>query len=127
MDVIEELESKKRKGPTQEHFPLRGKRVLVVGDESHAAEYRTIVEAQGAEFDFLPGFKKDRSTASKLAAADGIVFITAYASHIKFHALKATEKCSVLVSQAGLGAFSKGIEELGRKFMQEETKMLMAK
>jgi hypothetical protein len=120
LDVIERLEVKKREGSTQEQVsPLEGKRVLVVGDESHAAEYRTIVQSQGAEFDFLPGFDKDRAIASKLAAADGIVFITAYASHIKFYALKATDKCSVLVSQAGLGAFSKGIEELARKLQEQ--------
>ncbi|SFV09083.1 DUF2325 domain-containing protein [Alicyclobacillus macrosporangiidus] len=94
---------------------LVGKRILVVGDESHAPQYRAILEAKGAIFDFLPGFDKDRTTASKLDAADGILFITAYSSHIKFYALKASDKRAVLVHHAGLGAFAKAVEELERK------------
>ncbi|MCL6441844.1 MAG: hypothetical protein K6T83_00015 [Alicyclobacillus sp.] len=124
LDVIDGLRERKRACESvapERRYLLEGKRVLVVGDESHAAHYRAILEAQGATFDFLPGFDKDRSTASKLAAADGIVFISAYANHVKFYALKATDKCSVLVPQAGLHAFAKGVAELANKLADTES------
>ncbi len=117
LSVIDELQQTIR--GRDQHEPhvsaLKGKRILVVGDESHAPQYRAILEAKGAVFDFLPGFDKDRFTTSKLDAADGILFITAYSSHLKFYALKASDKCSVLVPHAGLGAFAKAVEDLERK------------
>jgi hypothetical protein len=93
---------------------LQGKRILVVGDEGHTVAYRAILERVGASMDFLPGFDKDRQLASKLSGADGMVFITAYASHLKFYAMKAakTKETCVLVHQAGLGEFAKGVAEL---------------
>ncbi len=79
--------------------PLIGKRILVIGDEGHAPGYRAILDRFGVTMDFLPGFDKDRQLASKLSRADGMVFITAYASHLKFYALKAEkakDTCSLV-------------------------------
>ena len=96
---------------------LEGQRILVVGDESHAVAYRALVEEQGATFDFLPGYDQNGQIASKMTSADGIVFVTAYASHLKFYALKARVdmRRAVMVNRAGLAAFGMGLEELGRK------------
>ena len=96
---------------------LAGHRILVVGDDSHAVAYRALVEEQGATFDFLPGFENDSQIASKMTSADGVVFLTAYASHLKFYALKARVDMgrAVMVNRAGLAAFRTGLEELGRK------------
>ena len=96
---------------------LEDQRILVVGDDSHAVAYRALVEEQGATFDFLPGFENDSQIASKMTSADGVVFVTAYASHLKFYALKARVDMgrAVMVNRAGLAALAMGLEELGRK------------
>ena len=96
---------------------LNGHRILVVGDDSHAVAYRVLVEEQGATFDFLPGYDQNAQIASKMTSADGIVFVTAYASHLKFYALKARVdmRRAVMVNRAGLAAFRGGLEDLGRK------------
>ncbi|WDL97895.1 hypothetical protein [Alicyclobacillus sp. ALC3] len=122
LDVIDQMDQKTRLQPQPGQVaaaksPLVGKRLLVVGDESRAPAYRTILENVGAKYDFLPGFDKDHSTESKFAAADGIIFITAYSNHLKFYALRANaaHKACVLVPHAGLGEFTRRLDELATK------------
>ena len=105
---------------------LCGRRILVVGDESHAAQYRQLVEAHGGEFSFVPGFDKDRSLHSRLQAADAVVFVTAYASHLKFYATKARleDRPMALVNQAGLTAFGRGLDELRERLTQSERRVV---
>ena len=96
---------------------LDGLRILVVGDDSHAVGYRALVEEAGARFDFLPGFERDGQAAVKMASADGILFVTAYANHLKYYAVKAyvDMRRAVMVDRAGLSAFQTKLRELGRK------------
>ncbi len=113
----EQLLARVRGEPESSAGKFEGQRILVVGDESHAVAYRALVEEQGATFDFLPGYDQNGQIASKMTSADGIVFVTAYASHLKFYALKAhvDMRRAVMVNRAGLAAFGMGLEELGRK------------
>ena len=105
---------------------LSGQRILVVGDESHAPQYRQLVEALGGVFFFVPGFHKDHSLHSRLQGADAVVFVTAYASHLKFYATKARldNWPMSLVNQAGLAAFGRGLDELRERLTRTERKVL---
>ncbi|MHB1684979.1 MAG: DUF2325 domain-containing protein [Bacilli bacterium] len=105
---------------------LSGQRILVVGDESHAPQYRQLVEALGGVFSFVPGFDKDHSLHSRLQGADAVVFVTAYASHLKFYATKARldNRPMALVNQAGLAAFGRGLDELRERLTRAERKVL---
>lgn len=123
LSVIESLSPKHRPDEGISDIPvLRGERILVIGDSGHRSAYRALVEARGGAFDFLEGFEKDGRTDSKMASADGILFVTAYSSHKKFYALKAEKqfhKC-VLVNQAGLGEFERGLETLVQRMQSVE-------
>ncbi|MHB1681516.1 MAG: DUF2325 domain-containing protein [Bacilli bacterium] len=105
---------------------LCGRRILVVGDESHAAQYRQLVEAQGGVFLFVPGFDKDHSLHSRLQGADAVVFVTAYASHLKFYATKARldNRPMRLVNQAGLAAFGRVLDELRERLVRNERRVV---
>ena len=105
---------------------LDGQRILVVGDEAHAPQYRQLVEAQGGVFSFVPGFDKDRSLHHRLQGADAVVFVTAYASHLKFYATKARldNRPMALVNQAGLAAFGRGLDELRERLTRNERKVV---
>ena len=114
LSIIESLSPKRPNEPAPCRPQLHGERILIVGDPGHMPMYRAIVEAYGGKFDFLDGFEKMRQAESKMESADGILFITAYSSHQKFYAMKAQKqyhKC-VLVNQAGLGEFKRGLETM---------------
>ena len=105
---------------------LDGKRILVVGDESHATQYRQLVEAKGGVYTFVPGFEKDHSLRSRIQGADAVVFVTAYASHLKFYATKARleHRPMVNVNQAGVAAFERGLQELQRRLARGERQVV---
>jgi hypothetical protein len=90
---------------------LQGKAVLVVGDESRQAEYRAILKEVGAQASFVSGFGNPKVVQAKAEAADLVVFVTAYASHSTWTAVRQAKKPLALVNQAGERAFR---EALGR-------------
>ena len=77
-------------------------------------------------FVFVPGFDKDHSLHSRLQGADAVVFVTAYASHLKFYATKARldNRPMALVNQAGLAAFGRGLDELRERLTRAEQKVM---
>ena len=80
----------------------------------------------GGVFLFVPGFDKDHSLHSRLQGADAVVFVTTYASHLKFHATKARldNRPMALVNQAGLAAFGRGLDEIRERLTRNERKVV---
>ncbi|MDI3297646.1 MAG: DUF2325 domain-containing protein [Bacillota bacterium] len=98
---------------TSKAKPLKGERVVVIGDDARAPEYRTIVEEMGGEFDFQPGFDRLGALPARLEWATLCVLITAYASHKAWGHVRAAEARGlrvILVDRAGADAFRRALE-----------------
>ncbi len=74
----------------------------------------------------MPGFEKDRSLRSRIQGADAAVFVTAYASHLKFYVTKSRieHRLMVNVNQARLSAFERGLQELQERLARGEQKVI---
>jgi hypothetical protein len=94
--------------------PLEGLSVLVVGDEGRQVEYLSIIEEMGAEAAFVSGFGNPRQAAAMAARADVVVFVTAYATHKMWTAIKGAKRPLVPVNQAGERAFREAVSQWRR-------------
>ena len=76
---------------------LAGERVLVIGDDSHKAEYRRTVEGMGGSFLFQPGFEAGPRLDAALASATVAAYVAAYAAHRAQDHVRVAERAAVAV------------------------------
>ena len=114
--LLAEFRVAKAEGKEPER-PLLGKTILVIGDEARMPAYRTLIEVLGGECLFSPGFDKYAALGDQVQRADGILFITSYASHGKYFLLKshADMQRTVMVNRCGVATFREGLRELQKK------------
>lgn len=102
---------------------LKGRRVVVIGDDNRAPVYRAIIESDGGEFFFLPGFDQDGRSEALINKGDGILLITAYCGHTKWNALKACGDMRnvFLVNTAGVKSFKDKVDEMKNWFIEQDS------
>jgi ATP-dependent phosphoenolpyruvate carboxykinase len=93
---------------------LKGRRILVVGDDEHMSHYRGIVELYGGVFDFAEGFDKNASVTGKLSSSDGVLLVSGYISHSKYYAIrnKISSARMEYVNNRGLATFRQKLDDL---------------
>lgn len=92
--------------------PLAAERVLVIGDDSHKADYRGTVQELGGRFAFHPGFDLGPRLDAALASATLVVYVAAYAAHAAQERLRRAERAGlpvIVVRVAGAESFRRAL------------------